>query len=64
MRQPVCPNARDGTPDAKSGWHDGKDLSHIGVVGYIAEQTLHHPNVAIEDSSDTSTWTFLQSTFG
>ena len=34
------------------------------MVGYIAEHALHHANVAIEDASDTSTWAFLQSTFG
>ena len=64
IQQSVCPNARNGSPDAKRSWDDGKDLSHIGVVCYIAEHTLHHANVAIEDASDTSTWAFLQSTFG
>ena len=60
MHQSEYPNARNGNPDAKRSWHHGKDPSHIGMVGDIAEYTLHHPDVAIEDTGDTSTWASLQ----
>jgi hypothetical protein len=57
------PNARDGSTDTKDGWCESKDMSHIGMVGYIAEHALRHPDVAIEDASDTSTWASLQLSF-
>ena len=50
-----CPNARDGNPNAKNGWYDSKDLGHVSVVGNIAEHTLHHPDVTIQHTGDTST---------
>ena len=51
----ICPNARDGSPNAKNDWHNGKNLSHIGMVGDITNHALHHSDVAIEHASDTPT---------
>ena len=60
IQQSECSNARDGSPRAENSWHHSKNPSHIGVVGYIAEYTLHDSNVAIEDASNTSTSASLQ----
>lgn len=55
LSQLVCLYARDGSPNAKNDWYHGKCLGHIGIVGQIAEDTLHHSNVAVEHAGDTTT---------
>ena len=55
LHQLVCLDARDCNPTSKNGGHEGKSLSHIGKIGDITEYALHHPDVAIEHTRDTST---------